>query len=505
MKLRKILSLTAIFAVLILSFSGCGSEKKVYSELSDFEESTLGVVTGSLYDGYSRAMFPKAEIKYHKNFADVLQGLKQGKVNGCMLDEPNYNAVKRTETELSCIDVPQHDVEIGYAFQKNDGGYTLQGQMNELLNSLKASGEIDALIEKWYGPTEPTENIPVPDFSDNPTKLKVAVDATRKPFVYLLNGEYVGFEVEVLYMFCEKHGYNPVFEDVPFASGIAGLSGEKYDMVAGGIYMTPERKESVNFCDPYMFADVVMVKPADSENSGIIAGLTKGFNRTFIEEGRWRLIAEGVCTTLIITLCSAVLGTILGFLIYMLCRVLGRPAVAITRIFTVITNGTPIVVILMILYYVVFGKTDISGIIVSILGFSLTTAAFVYEKMTVSVNGIESGQTEAALAMGFTDNASFFNIILPQALKFFMPLYRAEMSALIKATAVVGYIAVQDLTQMSDIIRSNTYEAFFPLISSAVIYLVISFAISRFVGMIISRLEPKNRDKAKILKGVNAE
>ncbi len=502
MKIKKILLIAATVSVIISGLCGCTYKKDGFAELSDFSDSTLGIVTGSIYDGYSRAMFPSAELKYHKNFADVLQSLKQGKVDGCMLDEPNYNAVKRTEPDLDCMDVPQHDVEIGYAFQKNALGEKCQHEMNEILAGLKESGEIDTLIEKWYGKTEPTENIPIPDFSDNPTKLKIAIDATRKPFVYMLNGEYVGFEIEVLYMFCEKYGYAPEFENVPFASGIAGLNGGKYDMVSGGIYMTPERKETINFCEPYMFADVVMVKLADSDNSNFILSLKDGFNKTFIQEGRWKLILEGVLTTLIITFSSAVLGTLLGFLIYLLCRVFGKIAKAITKVFTVITNGTPAVVILMILYYVVFGKTDISGIIVSILSFSLTTAAFVYEKMTVSVNGIENSQSEAALSMGFSENKSFFNIILPQALKFFMPLYKAEMASLIKATAVVGYIAVEDLTQMSDIIRSNTFEAFFPLISSAVIYLILSFGIASLVGVLVKKTEPKNRSKSKILKGV---
>ncbi len=505
MKFKRILSVICLLAALLLCFSGCNTEKKTFEKVEDFNGATLGIVTGSIYDGYCRNLFPESELKYHKNFADVLQGLKQGKVDGCMLDEPNYNAVKRTEPSLDCIDVPQHDVEIGYAFQKTEDGKLYQAQMNELLDELKASGEIDKLIDKWYGEKEPTEDLEIPDFSDNPKTLKVAVDSTRKPFVYMKNGEKVGFEIEVFYMFCEKYGYKPVYDDISFAQGIAGLNEGKYDLVSGGIYMTDERKLSVNFSDPYMYADVVMVKIAEDGEEDFLAGLADGFNKTFVDEGRWKLIAQGVGTTLIITVSSAILGSLLGFGIYILCRAFGRIAKGITKVFTVITNGTPIVVILMILYYVVFGKTDISGIVVSILGFSLTTAAFVYEKLTVAVNGIEAGQTEAALAMGFTENGLFFNVIFPQAMRFFLPLYKAEMGALVKATAVVGYIAVQDLTQMSDIIRSNTFEAFFPLISSALIYLLLSFLISELVQLLIAKTEPKNRKKGRILKGVRTK
>ncbi len=505
MKAKRLFCLLLVLLLSLSCLCGCSEQEKSFEKLEDFENSVLGVVTGSLYDGYSRELFPNARIDYYQIFPDLFQCVKQGKVDGFLLDQPNYNAVKRESPNLSYIVVPQYDVEIGYGFQKNKDGEVLQAQMNELLNRLKADGTIDKLLDKWYGETEPTDDLKMPDFSQNPNKLRVAVDAGRKPFVYMKNGNYVGFEIEVLYMFCEEFGYNPQMENVQFASGIAGLSGGKYDFVAGGLYMTPGRKESVNFSDPYMYADVVMVTCPQGDGAGFWETMKSGFTKTFIDEGRWKLIAEGIGVTLIITLCSALFGSLLGFAIYMLCRIFGKIAKGITKVFTIIMNGTPIVVILMILYYVVFGQLDVSGIIVAIIGFSLTIAAFFYEKLTVAVDSIEGGQTEAALAMGFTPNGSFFSIILPQAMKFFMPIYQGEMVALVKATAIVGYIAVQDLTKMSDIIRSNTFEAFFPLISTALIYLALSYGIASIIGRIRFRMEPKNRSKAAVLKGVDVK
>ena len=100
---------------------------------------------------------------------------------------------------------------------------------------------------------------------------------------------------------------------------------------------------------------------------------------------------------------------------------------------------------------------------------------------------------------------TFIKIVLPQAMKQFMPYYQAEVVSLVKATAVVGYIAVQDLTKMSDIIRSSTYEAFFPLISTAVIYFALTWLISTLIGMVKLKFEPKRRKKSTILKGVDAK
>ncbi len=506
MTMKKMLALLLAVLLVAALLCGCGkTERKTFETLEDFEDSVLGVVTGSLYDGYSRELFPNAQISYYQIFPDLFQCVKQGKVDGFMLDLPNFNAVKRESPTLSYIPVPQYSVEIGFGFQKSKDGEVLQAQMNDFLNRLKADGTVDRLLDKWYGDTEPTDELVIPDFSDNPTKLSVAVDAGRKPFVYLKNGEYVGFEIEVFYMFCEEYGYNPQIENVQFASGIAGLSTGNYDMVAGGIYMTAGRKENVNFSDPYMNAEVVMVTCPESDGGSVIENLKDGFYSTFIEEARWKLLAEGMGVTILITICSAFFGTLFGFAVYMLCRMFGKLAKRMTKIFTVTMNGTPIVVVLMILYYVVFGKLNISGIVVAIIGFSLVTGAFVYEKLTVAVDGIEHGQTEAALAMGFTDNGCFFHIILPQAMKFFLPIYQGEMVALIKATAIVGYIAVQDLTKMSDIIRSNTFEAFFPLISSALIYLLLAFCLTLLLTWIRRMLEPKNRSRKTILKGVKTK
>lgn len=474
--------------------------------LADFQNGNLGVVTGSLYGGYSREQFPNATISEFNNFADVLMALKQGKVDGTMLDQPNFNSVKRTDGKLFCVTVPAYSVEIGFGFQKNDGGYALQAQMNEFLDKLRTEGKLDTMIEKWYGQTEPTETIPLENLEDNATKLKVSIDTTRKPFVYLYEGKPVGFEIEVLYLFCEEYGYSVDIEDVSFASGLAGLAGEKYDLVCGGLYMTPERKESVNFSEPYMLAEVVM---AFYERSGIenfFASFKESFEKTFVREARWKLIVEGVLTTLIISVFAVICGTALGFGLYMLARAKNKVLAGIARVFSrvygKIVAGTPTLVILMILFYVVFGKTDVSGIIVAIIGFALIFGSFVFGQLVLTVNGVDKGQTEAAYALGYSRNQTFFRIVLPQAMKMFVPTYSGEIIGLIKSTSVVGYIAVNDLTKMGDIIRSNTYEAFFPLIAVAVIYFVITWIIASILEVVRRKTEPKLRKNKNILKGV---
>lgn len=476
------------------------------ASLDQFNNANLGVVTGSLYGGYSKAQFPNASIKEFNNFADVLVALKQGKVDGIMLDKPNFNSVARTDKSLSCITVPAYSVEIGFGFQKNDGGYALQAQMNEFLKKLSDEGKTDELIDKWYGATEPKENIPLDELADNQTVLNVAIDTTRKPFVYMYEGKPVGFEIEVLYMFCKEYGYNVNISDISFASGLAGLAGEKYDLVCGGLYMTAERKESVNFSDPYMFAEVVMAKVEKTGFDSFAASIKTSFEKTFIREQRWKLIAQGVGTTLIISVFSVLGGTLLGFALYMLARSqtkwLSELAKSVGKVYSAIIAGTPTLVVLMLLFYVVFTSPDISGVVVAIVGFILTFGSFVYNSLDLAVSSVDRGQTEAAFALGYSRNQTFFRIILPQAMKMFVPGYSSEIVSLVKATSVVGYIAVNDLTKMGDIIRGNTYEAFFPLIAVAVIYFAITWVITMGLGVLRKKTEPKRRKNENILKGV---
>ena len=474
--------------------------------LNAFRRAELGAVTGSLYGGYCRELFPNAHISEFNNFSDVLMALRQGKVAGTMLDRPNFNAVKRTDSKLSAVNVPQYSVEIGFGFQKTKEGYALQAQMNAFLDKLRADGRLDSMLDKWYGETEPSVSVPLEELKENPKTLRVSIDTTRKPFVYMYEGKPVGFEIEALYLFCKEYGYNVEIEDVSFASGLAGLAGEKYDLVCGGLYMTPERKESVNFSEPYMVADVVMATYEKSGVGNFFASIGESFEKTFIRESRWKLIVKGILTTLLISVCAVLGGTVLGFLLYLAARSKNRALSSVTRVFTKIYSklitGTPTLVVLMLLFYVVFGRSDLGGTVVAIIGFILTFGSFVYGQLALTVEAVDKGQTEAAYALGYSRNRTFFRIVLPQAMKMFLPVYSAEIVGLIKATSVVGYIAVNDLTKMGDIIRGNTYEAFFPLIAVAVIYFMITWGAAALLGIMQRKFEPKRRKRKNILKGV---
>ena len=259
-----------IMLAFVLFMTGCaGSTKKEENlqkidentesqTLERFENATLGVIDGSLYAGYSKELFPNAKIDSYQSFTDLFQCVKQGKIDGFMIDMPGFNSVHRTEPGLSFINVPQYKVEIGYGFSKNEKGERIQRQMNAYLDELRADGRLDEIWDYWCGEFEPEQTLEVPEFAEDAKPLSICLDVSRKPFVYLLNNEYVGFEIEIMYGFCETYGYRPEFESALWTAGIAGLSTGKYDVVSAGIYMTDERKESIHFCEPYKAADVII-------------------------------------------------------------------------------------------------------------------------------------------------------------------------------------------------------------------------------------------------------
>ena len=226
--------------------------------------------------------------------------------------------------------------------------------------------------------------------------------------------------------------------------------------------------------------------------SALTDSVAESFRNNLIAENRYQMILDGLQLTLVITFLAAVLGTLLGGLICwmrMSRRAWLRQA---ARVYIDLMRGTPVLVLLMLMYYVVMAPMDADGIVVAIITFAMNTAAYISEMLRTTIQGIDRGQTEAGLALGFTPRQTFFRIVLPQVVRVVMPVYQGEIISLLKGTSIVGYIAVADMTRASDLIRSRTFDAFFPLIVTAVIY----FLIAWLLGLLMQSLVQRQRVKA---------
>ena len=204
--------------------------------------------------------------------------------------------------------------------------------------------------------------------------------------------------------------------------------------------------------------------------------------------------------TLVVSICSGALGTLLGFVTVLARRKGSRVAETVVGAFEGLMGRLPIVVVLMVFFYVVFGAVRISGVVVAIVVFTLMFGASAGAIMWNAVRAVDVGQTEASLALGFTDRETFFGVVLPQAAQSFLPLLKGQFVSLVKDTSVVGYIAVTDLTRAGDLIRSRTMEAFFPLIATATIYFVLCCVLAWLIERVIRHFDYERRPRT--VKGV---
>ena len=221
--------------------------------------------------------------------------------------------------------------------------------------------------------------------------------------------------------------------------------------------------------------------------------ICESFYNNFIVEDRYKLIIDGLQVTLIITFFALVFGTVLGGLICWMRMSSKRWLQNIAKVYIELMRGTPVLVLLMIMYYVVLAPVNVTGVIVAIITFAMNSAAFVCEMLRSGIGSIDKGQTEAGLSLGFSRVQTFMHIIFPQVVRNVLPVYQGEIVNLLKGTSIVGFVAVTDMTKASDIIRSRTFDAFFPLIVVAIVYLIIAWGVGAYLRWCIN----KNSDRKK--------
>lgn len=222
------------------------------------------------------------------------------------------------------------------------------------------------------------------------------------------------------------------------------------------------------------------------------------FYDTFIVESRWKYLTNGLLTTLEITFFAVIFGMVLGFLIAIVRATHDKTGKfgflnVLAKIYLTVIRGTPVVVQLLIIYFVIFASINIDKTFVAVLAFGLNSAAYVAEIVRSGIMSIDKGQFEAGMSLGLNYRKTMITIILPQAFKNILPALANEFIVLLKETSVSGYIALTDLTKGGDIIRSSTYEAFLPLIAVAVIYLVMVMILSALVSKLERRLAKSDR------------
>ncbi len=218
----------------------------------------------------------------------------------------------------------------------------------------------------------------------------------------------------------------------------------------------------------------------------MILGIIEQFNNSLIVDSRYKYIFTGLGNTIVMALFAVIIGLILGLSIALIRNNYENnnklPILnALCKGYVAIIRGTPVLLQLMIIYYVIFASVNINVVLVGIIAFGLNSAAYVSEIIRAGLDSIDKGQMDGGRALGLNYHETMRYIILPQALKNVMPALCNEFITLLKETSVAGYIGIIELTKAGDIIASRTYNYFFPLILTALIYLILTLGLSKIV------------------------
>ena len=227
--------------------------------------------------------------------------------------------------------------------------------------------------------------------------------------------------------------------------------------------------------------------------------LTRALYQNLIEKDRYMYIVRGLGVTMEITLMAIAIGVVIGFIVAIVRSThdkTGNMKVlnAVCQLYLTVIRGTPVMVQLLIMYYIVLTSVR-SKIVVAGLAFGINSGAYVAEIVRGGIQSIDNGQFEAGRSLGFNYIQTMWYIILPQVFKSVLPALANEAIALLKETSICGYIGLMDLTRGGDIIRSRTYEAFFPLIVTAGIYFILAWILSLILSRVEISINPKRSKK----------
>ncbi len=484
--------------VLITRASGA-DQGAATKTLDDLAGGRIALVNGSVYDAVVEERIAGASLLWFSSFADCIAAVQGGKADAaCQVSPICELAAQRSNGEVAVVPEYLKESPSGYFFAK---GNPLRDDFDRIIAQLEADGTLAELQDKWVRGPDEEKVLPEQDWDAPNGTLRFVTTGIAEPTSYIdSDRKACGYDVELAMLIARELGYRIDVSTLPMDSIIAQVTSGKSDF-GGELTITPERQEKADFTiSAFDMGIALVVKSEPTAQAGLLDGLRESFERTFVTEDRWQLILAGLGVTLLVALASGALGLGLGFLT-VLARRRKSPAIdALLDAFQGIMGRLPIVVVLMVFYYIVFGKVNVPGALVAIIVFSLAFGAASGATMWNCVSAIGRGQEEASLALGFDSNETFFGVILPQAARQFIPLLQAQLVSLVKDTAVVGYIAVVDLTRASDLIRSRTMEAFFPLIATALIYAVICSLVVLAMRAIMRRLDIATRERA--IKGV---
>ncbi|MBO4799517.1 MAG: ABC transporter permease subunit [Lachnospiraceae bacterium] len=440
--------------------------------------------------------YPKAEISYYGSFVDEFNAVESGAVDVALGFTTFSDQIMASYPDLAFIKDPFEVIQYGFGTHNTEKGRALCSEFNKYLADITASGDFEKLKDKWEDPERTGNVMGTYHFSGEKGVLKVSTGGGWEPMTFYYGDELTGFFVELVNDFCSRSGYTPEIFSLPFESQITGLMTDVYDLVADTARNTEDRP---NLCatepivdDPVYFIVRAEKKQVEvSRLSLFISKLEDSIRRNYINEKRYMMVLSGLRTTIGLSILSILFGTLLGALICFL-RMSKHPAArACARIYIRLFRGIPLVVLLMVMCYIILKDSGMPDFWIAVIAFSLDFSAYCAEIFRSGIESVAAGQMTAARALGFSEEEGFLRVVWPQALTAIIPVYSGQINSTVKMTSVAGYVAVAELTKVTDIIRSRTFDAFIPLFVTTLIYFLISALLIRLLSFAEKQYNPQ--------------
>ncbi len=489
--LLRIILLVAIFITISCTEQDV-FEPQSYEEL---EGHTVTAMEGSIQQDMIIRDLKNLDINplYFTNITDCMLAIRNGKADVFFgSDIQAYNeAFKEQHLKICCY---LEDLVTPFAFGVKKGNTEILTKCNNFIDSLKATGELDEIYHRWFKPTTNGyhECIVIDPISPDPGTdedvLRIGVAGVKDPAELLINNKWTGMEIELLQRFAAENGYALEILTFDFNNLIPALQSDRIDIAAATLIINKERKEKIDFITPHASMRGVFIVADHTQNDASVwTKIKRSFKASLIKENRWVLILEGLWRTIIITLFSLLGGSIIGGIIcwMRMCKV--RWLNKFAKGYVYFLRNIPILVLLMILFYVILAHSGLSAVNIAIIAFSIDSAAFISEIFRTGIQSVDKGQTEAGRGLGCSAFKAFRYIVAPQAAKISLPVYKNECVSLLKSTSVVGYISIIDLTKASDLIRSASFEAFFPLITITILYFVLASLLTWLIDICFNK------------------
>ena len=510
-KTKKRILLYVIAAILVV----CGifayqtnkrsAEKKAQKEamknqiktIDDLDGKKIGVqigTTGDIYASDYEGDKAGTVVERYNKGADAVQALKLGKINCVIIDEQPAKAYVEKNKELKILQEDFADEE--YALCINKTNTDLKEKINAALQKLKEDGTLDQIMKNFIGKEDEKGKYPYKKKNVKRTgTLTVATNAEFPPYEYFENGKICGLDADMMQAVCDEIGMNLKIQNMDFDSIITAVKSGKADVGAAGMTVTEDRLKNIDFSDTYAHAkQVVIVKGSATVSE--TRSFKEAFHDNFIKEHRYQYLVKGFGNTILITFFAIIIGILFGLVIAVIRVSHDRNGSVpllnlLCKVYLTVMRGTPAVVQLLIIYYVILTSVQ-NKIIVAIVAFGLNSAAYVAEVIRSGIMSVDAGQMEAGRSLGLSYHQAMLSVIVPQAIKNVLPALGNEFIVLIKETSISGYIGLMDLTRGGDIIRSITYEAYLPLYAVALVYLVTVMILSAGVGLLERKLREKD-------------